>query len=207
MALRTLLIAAGSMALVAPVAADPRYEALHDPVGTPLGVESPAAVDIQERERRDADQTFGDLQAQAAPEERADPMGTPGRAETPPAARLDRQEEAMAPPPGDRAADPARRDLDDPATPPRRAETPPATDIERQPGERAQPTGDWIGDTARATTELNLRSGPGTEHHPVAVIPARAEVEVHACLDGRVWCQVSYGGTVGYASDRYLTPS
>jgi uncharacterized protein YraI len=57
---------------------------------------------------------------------------------------------------------------------------------------------------AQATSDLNLRAGAGMEHSPIGVIPAGAAVEIHDCIPGRVWCEVSYGGMTGYASERYL---
>lgn len=57
---------------------------------------------------------------------------------------------------------------------------------------------------ARATSDLNLRGGAGMEHSPIGVIPAGASVEIHNCIEGRVWCEVSYGDMTGYASERFL---
>jgi len=55
---------------------------------------------------------------------------------------------------------------------------------------------------ATATTDLNVRSGQGTNHRVVGVLPGGATVHVRGCGDG--WCYVrEYGG---YASARYLDP-
>jgi uncharacterized protein YraI len=57
---------------------------------------------------------------------------------------------------------------------------------------------------AQATSDLNLRAGPGLGHSPIGVIPEGATVEILDCLPDRVWCEVSYAGMTGYASERYL---
>lgn len=57
---------------------------------------------------------------------------------------------------------------------------------------------------AIVTTDLNLRSGPGTRYPVIAGIPNRVSVEVRGCMPGYNWCQVSFGGLYGWASSRYL---
>ena len=59
--------------------------------------------------------------------------------------------------------------------------------------------------SASATTELNLRAGPGPQYEIQNVIPADAEVDVAGCLDQAEWCEVSYDGTQGWAYAAYLT--
>lgn len=56
---------------------------------------------------------------------------------------------------------------------------------------------------AQVTTDLNLRAGPGTNHAAIGVMPRGAQVQIHQCPGS--WCQVSYGGTTGWASQRYLS--
>ena len=50
--------------------------------------------------------------------------------------------------------------------------------------------------------DLNLRSGPSTGYRVLAVMPGGAPVSVHHCTGG--WCQVTFGGRTGWASQRYL---
>jgi hypothetical protein len=57
--------------------------------------------------------------------------------------------------------------------------------------------------SAVATTDLNVRSGQGTNNRVVGTIPGGSEVDVRGCGDG--WCYVSEYG--GYASARYLDRS
>jgi uncharacterized protein YraI len=56
---------------------------------------------------------------------------------------------------------------------------------------------------ASATTDLNIRSGPGTEHQVIGVIPSGAPVDVLGCTGS--WCQVNYAGRAGFASGSYLS--
>ena len=59
--------------------------------------------------------------------------------------------------------------------------------------------------TARATSDLNLRSGPGTNYRVLRVIPNGGQVQVN----GRVqngFQDVTYDGTVGWAHNDYLKP-
>jgi uncharacterized protein YraI len=55
---------------------------------------------------------------------------------------------------------------------------------------------------AVVSTDLNLRSGPGTVHQVIAVMQAGASVDTLGC--GAGWCRIAYGGQVGYASQNYL---
>jgi uncharacterized protein YraI len=60
-----------------------------------------------------------------------------------------------------------------------------------------------IAAAASATTDVNLRAGPGPEHQVIGVIRAGAPVDVLGCSGS--WCQVNYGGRAGYASASYLS--
>jgi len=55
---------------------------------------------------------------------------------------------------------------------------------------------------ATVNDNLNLRSGPGVDHHVLNVLPAGSSVDVLGC--GRYWCRVSSAGGTGYVSSRYL---
>jgi uncharacterized protein YraI len=56
---------------------------------------------------------------------------------------------------------------------------------------------------ASATTDVNLRAGPGPDYQAIGVIPAGAPVAVMGCSGS--WCQVNYAGRAGYASASYLS--
>ncbi|MGE0725061.1 MAG: SH3 domain-containing protein, partial [Alphaproteobacteria bacterium] len=58
---------------------------------------------------------------------------------------------------------------------------------------------------AFVSTDLNLRSGPGTEYPPVLVLPAGVPVVVHGCLEGWSWCDVSWGEARGWVAGSYLS--
>lgn len=56
---------------------------------------------------------------------------------------------------------------------------------------------------AVAQTDLNMRSGPGTQYGVVATIPDGATVDVGGCTGS--WCAVNFSGISGYASANYLS--
>ncbi|MGE0212931.1 MAG: SH3 domain-containing protein [Parvibaculaceae bacterium] len=55
---------------------------------------------------------------------------------------------------------------------------------------------------AYTATDLNLRTGPGTEYDRILTIPANTGVGVLACQQG--WCRVSAFGQIGWVSASYL---
>lgn len=57
---------------------------------------------------------------------------------------------------------------------------------------------------AIVTTNLNIRTGPGTKYRVIGSIPNGARVDVRGCTSGYGWCQVNYAGRYGWASSRYL---
>lgn len=63
----------------------------------------------------------------------------------------------------------------------------------------AQPT------TATATTELNIRSGPGPYFPAVGFIAAGDSATVDGCLEASKWCQVTADGVSGWSYSDYLT--
>lgn len=57
---------------------------------------------------------------------------------------------------------------------------------------------------AIVTTNLNLRSGPGTGYQAFASIPVGSRVTVYGCATGYNWCDVDYAGYRGWVSGNYL---
>src|SRR5262245_60193460 len=55
---------------------------------------------------------------------------------------------------------------------------------------------------AVSRSDLNVRSGPGTEYGVVGVIQAGQTVDVAGCTGS--WCQVAFDGGSGFASRSYL---
>lgn len=68
-------------------------------------------------------------------------------------------------------------------------------------------TGAALGQSAvaTATVDLNIRSGPGPQFDAVGVIAAGDTATVNGCVTDSRWCEVDYGGTIGYAYSDYLT--
>lgn len=58
---------------------------------------------------------------------------------------------------------------------------------------------------AQAIIPLNVRSGPGPQYSVIGAIPDRAAVTVLGCIQGSLWCQVSYHGRQGWAYAQYLS--
>jgi len=59
--------------------------------------------------------------------------------------------------------------------------------------------------TAVTTADINLRAGPATSYPVVVVLPARAGITVHGCLDDYSWCDIAWGAERGWVSASYLT--
>ncbi len=59
--------------------------------------------------------------------------------------------------------------------------------------------------TAMATTPLNIRSGPGPEYPVIGAIPTNGQAVIAGCIEGSLWCQISYNGTQGWAFSQYMT--
>jgi uncharacterized protein YraI len=57
---------------------------------------------------------------------------------------------------------------------------------------------------AEATTDLNIRSGPGPEYPVIGAIQRDDEATIFGCLQDSLWCQVSYNGRQGWAYSKYL---
>lgn len=55
-----------------------------------------------------------------------------------------------------------------------------------------------------ATTDLNLRSGPGPEQPVIGFIKARQKANIIGCIDGSLWCQVNFRGKQGWAYSQYM---
>jgi uncharacterized protein YraI len=55
-----------------------------------------------------------------------------------------------------------------------------------------------------ATTDLNVRSGPGPEYPVIGAIAVDDQAMLHGCIEGSRWCEVSYGDLSGWAYSDYL---
>src|SRR5256886_6332293 len=54
------------------------------------------------------------------------------------------------------------------------------------------------------TTSVSLRAGPGEGFPTVDRIPGGARVNIHGCLRGNAWCDVSWSDDRGWVSSQYL---
>ncbi|QDC10156.1 hypothetical protein FHY55_13265 [Oceanicola sp. D3] len=60
---------------------------------------------------------------------------------------------------------------------------------------------------ATATTDLNLRSGPGIEYAVVGTLGANETAEVEACLEAAPWCRIQSADGTAWVHSRYLSGS
>ena len=58
---------------------------------------------------------------------------------------------------------------------------------------------------ATATTPVHIRSGPGPQYAVVGVIGANDHATMTGCIQGSLWCRVSYRGKSGWTYSKYLT--
>jgi hypothetical protein len=56
-----------------------------------------------------------------------------------------------------------------------------------------------------ATTDLNIRSGPGPEQPVIGLIKARQRAQILGCVEGSLWCQVQFRGRQGWAYSQYMS--
>jgi uncharacterized protein YraI len=59
--------------------------------------------------------------------------------------------------------------------------------------------------TVSATTDLNVRAGPGPNYEIVGAMSPDDAVTLEGCTDSGAWCQVTVDGTTGWAYSQYLT--
>ncbi|WP_442874022.1 DUF1236 domain-containing protein [Aurantimonas sp. C2-4-R8] len=57
----------------------------------------------------------------------------------------------------------------------------------------------------KATTDLNVRAGPGPNYEIVGVIANEGNATVEGCIEGGSWCKVTVDGQEGWAYSDYLT--
>jgi uncharacterized protein YraI len=57
---------------------------------------------------------------------------------------------------------------------------------------------------ASAMTPLNIRSESGPQYGVIGAIPVRGQATIVGCIQGSLWCQVSFNGTQGWVYSQYL---
>lgn len=55
-----------------------------------------------------------------------------------------------------------------------------------------------------ATTDLNVRAGPGSNYEVIGTIPSGGTATLNGCADNSKWCSVTVDGTEGWAYSDYL---
>jgi uncharacterized protein YraI len=56
----------------------------------------------------------------------------------------------------------------------------------------------------KATTDLNVRAGPGPHHEVIGVIQANENATLEGCLENSKWCRVTFEGGTGWSYSDYL---
>jgi uncharacterized protein YcfJ len=59
--------------------------------------------------------------------------------------------------------------------------------------------------TVTATTDLNVRAGPGPQHPIIGVLAAGQSTTLKGCLEGSKWCSVAEAGGDGWVFSDYLS--
>jgi uncharacterized protein YraI len=59
--------------------------------------------------------------------------------------------------------------------------------------------------TGTATTDLNIRSGPGPEQPVIGLIKAKQQARILGCIEGSLWCQVDFRGQIGWSYSQYMS--
>ena len=57
---------------------------------------------------------------------------------------------------------------------------------------------------ATATTDLNIRSGPGPEYPVIGHVRENQRINISGCIEGSLWCQVDQKGLQGWAYSQYM---
>lgn len=58
--------------------------------------------------------------------------------------------------------------------------------------------------TGTATTDLNIRSGPGPEQPVIGHMKSRQKAQILGCIEGSLWCRIEFKGRQGWAYSQYM---
>jgi hypothetical protein len=61
-----------------------------------------------------------------------------------------------------------------------------------------------VGSTLKTVANLNLRTGAGTDHSVILVIPDGSKVTVESATSTRGWYYINYDGHLGYSAGQYM---
>ncbi|WP_347268582.1 SH3 domain-containing protein [Paracoccus sp. (in: a-proteobacteria)] len=70
----------------------------------------------------------------------------------------------------------------------------------------ALPAAAQVSQTARTTADLNVRSGPGTQHAVIGQFPRGTSIQVFDCTNPVSWCQTVFGNSRAWVSANHLDP-
>ena len=56
-----------------------------------------------------------------------------------------------------------------------------------------------------ASTDLNVRAGPGSQHEVIGVLGAGQSATLDGCLESSKWCVIAFNGGEGWVYSDYLT--
>lgn len=70
----------------------------------------------------------------------------------------------------------------------------------------ALPAAAQVSQAARTTADLNVRSGPGTQHAVIGQFPRGTSIQVFDCTNPVTWCQTMFGNTQAWVSANHLDP-
>ena len=70
----------------------------------------------------------------------------------------------------------------------------------------ALPAAAQVTQTVRTTADLNVRSGPGTQHTVLGQFPRGTAIQVFDCTNPVSWCQTPFGNKQAWVSANHLDP-
>ena len=70
----------------------------------------------------------------------------------------------------------------------------------------ALPAAAQVTQSVRTTADLNVRSGPGTQHAVIGQFPRGTSIQVFDCTNPVSWCQTMFGSTQAWVSANHLDP-
>ena len=63
-----------------------------------------------------------------------------------------------------------------------------------------------VAQSVMATSNLNMRAGPGTNHAVVGWIPKKSWIQITGCTHPVAWCQTTFNNNQGWVSANHLNP-
>lgn len=70
----------------------------------------------------------------------------------------------------------------------------------------ALPAAAQVTESSTTTADLNVRTGPGTQHAVIGQIPRHTTIQVFGCTNPVTWCQTMFGSVPAWVSANHLNP-